>query len=144
MDKFISSLPGLAPSVALALIFWRILNQALDFHRRSLHEQRRDLLEHMAAVCRSPRPPVAQAARPPVLPAAAALLLLLAAGCKAGQGGSVGDFNLTTPLGSVAFRTWTVTPVAFTAADVGGSTPLQPPTPSTRPAATPAPALAAQ
>ena len=110
MDKLVAMLPSMAPSVALALIFWRVLNQALDFHRRSLREQRQDLLDHMASVCRAPRPPVAQAIRPPVLPVAAALLLFLVAGCKAGQGGTIGDFNLTTPLGSVAFRTWSVTP----------------------------------
>lgn len=142
MTNFADSLPGLSTSVALALIFWRVLKQALDFHRRSLHEQRLDMLQHMETVCRSRQHAAPPADKPPLLPLAAVLCLSLLPGCTAGQGGTVGDFALTTPLGSVVFKTWVVTPSQSPIADVGGGTPLQPPQPSTRPAVAPPAAVA--
>lgn len=92
-----------SPTVVLGLIFWKVMTAAFAFHVQSLAEQRKDLVDHMKTTC--------EARGPRILPAALLALLLLAApGCTSGQGGSVGDFSLQTPIGSFTFRTWTVTP----------------------------------
>jgi len=109
MTDWTSLLVNLPTSVALALIFSRVLKTSLTYHVRSLKEQREDLLSHMKSVCGRQGPP-------PAAVLALVCLMLMIGGCAAGQGGVVGDFNLTTPLGSLVFKTWSVEPVKFSPA----------------------------
>jgi len=101
------------PAAAVAIVgFWlinRLLagfaaalvdqRQAFD---QALADQRKDFLQDLQTV------------RASCLKQSANLialfcLLLFAAGCN-GQGGTVADFTLATPIGNLAWKAWTVTP----------------------------------
>lgn len=91
-------LAGLPTSVALALIFYRILNTSLRYHVQAMHEQRQDLLKHMHDTCKR---------LPPLLLLAALLLT----GCTAAtfQHGTeriaIVKFGLDTQIGTLDART---------------------------------------
>jgi hypothetical protein len=101
-------------AAAVVVIGWRLLRMLINAHQAAMRAQRADLLQALADQRKdfiTSLKTIRESCLKPSLNLLMLLLLLLP-GCTAGQGGTLGDFSLTTPLGSMSIKTVNITPAS--------------------------------